>query len=56
MIPIIFLIATILYAILQVGICIALIVRWRKMSKIEKIILDEDLDTFCEGKNDDLEL
>lgn len=55
MIPIIVLIVTILYAILQVGVCVAWIVRLRKMSKIEKII-DEDLDTFCEGKNDDLEL
>lgn len=55
MIPIIVLIVTILYAILQVGICIALIVRWRKILKIEKII-DEDLDMFCGDKNDDLEL
>jgi len=57
MIPIIVLIVTILYAILQVGICIALIVRWRKMSKIEKIILDEDLDTlFMKTEDEDLEL
>jgi len=55
MIPIIFLIATILYAILQVGICIVLIVRWRKMSKIEKII-DEDLDTlFMKTEDEDEE-
>ena len=56
MIQIIVLIVTILYAILQVGICIALIIRWSKMSKVNKIILDEDLDMFCGGKNDDLEL
>lgn len=43
MIPIIFLIAIILYIILSVGVCVALIIRWRKMAKIEKI-LDEDLD------------
>lgn len=46
MIPIIVLIATILYAILSVGVCVAWIVRLRKMSKTEKIILDEDLDTL----------
>lgn len=56
MIPIIFLIATILYAILSVGVCVAWIVRLRKMSKTEKII-DEDLDTlFMKTEDEDLEL
>lgn len=52
MIPIIVLIVTILYAILQVGICIALIVRWRRILKIEKII-DEDLDTLFTKTEDE---
>lgn len=54
MIPIIVLIVTILYAILQVGVCVAWIVRLRKMSKIEKI-LDEDLDTLFMKTEDENE-